>query len=110
MILVALCLGDILRHAAGLPNAATAHRRTAGSFSSALVAVYLALVVVNFAWLWPVLAYVPSPSCTGTRRSGCPAGRSGSSRSETAAQARTIMTGASACCSTFWLVGRAACP
>ena len=110
VILVALCLGDILRHAAGLPSAATAHRRTARSFSSASSRStwrWWSSTSRGCGRCWP--AY-PSPSCTGTRRSGCPAGRSGSSRSRTAAQARTIMTGASACCSTFWLVEPSSMP
>jgi len=59
VILVALCLGDILRHAAGLPKRRDGSPSDRQILLVGLVAVYLALVVVNFAWLWPVLAGVP---------------------------------------------------
>ncbi len=59
VILVALCLGDILRYAAALPKRANGSPADRQVLLVGGVALYLALVVVNFAWLWPVLAGVP---------------------------------------------------
>ncbi|WP_228460818.1 dolichyl-phosphate-mannose--protein mannosyltransferase [Gordonia crocea] len=59
VVLIALCLGDALRWAAALPRRADGGAPDRQILVLAAVAVYLALVVLNFAWLWPVLAGVP---------------------------------------------------
>ncbi|WP_415032822.1 dolichyl-phosphate-mannose--protein mannosyltransferase [Gordonia sp. (in: high G+C Gram-positive bacteria)] len=59
IILLALCLGDVLRWAARLPRRADGSPPDKQIIAVAVVACYLALVVVNFAWLWPVLTGVP---------------------------------------------------
>ncbi len=55
---LALCCGDILRAATGSGEHRTARpeRRT---LAMLLVSVYVALVVANFVWLWPILTGSP---------------------------------------------------
>ncbi|MFT4200712.1 MAG: phospholipid carrier-dependent glycosyltransferase [Gordonia sp. (in: high G+C Gram-positive bacteria)] len=59
MIALALCLGDVLRRAAAIPKRADGSPADKQILLVAAVACYLALVIVNFAWLWPVLTGVP---------------------------------------------------
>ncbi|NNG98736.1 dolichyl-phosphate-mannose--protein mannosyltransferase [Gordonia araii] len=59
MILLALCLGDILRYAGSIPKRADGSPPDRQFLLVGFVACYLALVVINFAWLWPVLTGVP---------------------------------------------------
>lgn len=59
MILTALCLGDILHRAGRFPRRADGSPPDRQFLVVGFVAVYLALVIVNFAWLWPVLTGVP---------------------------------------------------
>ena len=68
---IALICGDILNN-----PAQNAERRTLGLIA---VCCYVALVVTNFAWLFPVLTGCPSHRPPGTWRSGCPAGGRASS-------------------------------
>lgn len=56
---LALCLGDVLRYGATIPRRANDSPSDRQILIVGLVALYLAVVILNFAWLWPVLTGVP---------------------------------------------------
>jgi dolichyl-phosphate-mannose--protein O-mannosyl transferase len=62
---LALCCGDLLRsttarvrlpHLPGAPVVVRSERRALGIL---VVSIYVALVVANFVWLWPILTASP---------------------------------------------------
>ena len=53
---LALCCGDILRTTRSSPCRPRPERQALGII---VVAIYIGLVVANFAWLWPILTASP---------------------------------------------------
>jgi dolichyl-phosphate-mannose--protein O-mannosyl transferase len=61
VMLIALILGDILSAPTRSPKRPSAERRTLGVM---VVCCYLALVITNFAWLFPILTGIPISQST----------------------------------------------